>query len=376
MRQRRAKIYRKMLHQYQLQFGFREPYQLLIDDTFSLALSRYKISDPLHQFSNVLQTKKIKPLISQCCMAALYALGKEHQSTVDMAKQWERRMCNHREAIAPLECIKQCVGAENKHRYIVASEQAELRRDLRLAVPGVPMMHFTQAVMVLEPMSALTKSRIEDKEETKLSLPASEAALLSNQPKVDVHIIGGSESTSQQADDSANDQGEAGVSAATTEPESASARKRKRKAPNPLSMRKPKTPKLSMEQKLQREQEIKKQKQRLAARARQQASQRSSDNAAPSEGAKRKRKRSSKSSTVSPTTPSPHSAETKTESIATTNKTSANADATPTANTNANASTGTAPNSGVAKKRRRSKKSSSNAAAGPGTDAPAAVPTA
>ncbi|SPO28070.1 related to UTP23 - essential nucleolar protein that is a component of the SSU processome [Ustilago trichophora] len=271
MRQRRAKIYRKMLHQYQMQFGFREPYQLLLDDTFSLALSRYKISDPLNQFSNVLQSKKIKPLITQCCMAALYALGKEHQSTVDMAKAWERRMCNHREAIDPQECVKQCVGAENKHRYIVASEQGELRRDLRLGVAGLPMMHFTQAVMVLEPMSPLTKSKIEEKEETKLQLPASEAGLLKNQPSVEVDIIGGSGEGDADGADKVEGESAATVAAAK-EGEAEGGRRRKRKAPNPLSVRKAKNPRLTMEEKLKREQEFKKQKQRAAARARMEAS--------------------------------------------------------------------------------------------------------
>lgn len=287
MRQRRAKLYRKMLHAYQLQFGFREPYQLLIDDTFSLALSRYKISDPLNQFSNVLQSKKIKPLITQCCMQALYALGKQAQSTVDMAKQWERRMCNHRDAIDPQRCIKECVGDKNKHRYIVASEQGELRRDLRLGVAGLPMMHFTQAVMVLEPMSPLTKSKIEEKEEQKLSLPLSEAALLKSVPNVELDIVGAA------ANDAAEtDAVEAGQAEANQE---AGSRRRKRKAPNPLSVRKPKTPRLSMDDKLQREQELKKQKQRAAARARLQASSSNADNAqgATTPSARKKRRRSS-----------------------------------------------------------------------------------
>lgn len=268
-----------MLHAYSLQFGFREPYQLLIDDTFSLALSRYKISDPLNQFGNVLQSKKIKPLITQCCMQALYSLGKEAQSTVDMAKQWERRMCNHREAIDPQRCIKECVGETNKHRYIVASEQGELRRDLRLAVAGLPMMHFTQAVMVLEPMSGLTKSKIEEREEAKLSLPASEAGLLKNAPKVDVDIIGGGDA--EEGEKEAKDEG--------------SLRRRKRKAPNPLSVRKSKNPKLSMEEKLQREQELKKQKQRAAARARLEATKLNGDKgeAASADGARKKRRRPS-----------------------------------------------------------------------------------
>lgn len=370
MRQRRAKLYRKMLHQYYLQFGFREPYQLVIDDTFSLALSRYKISDPVHQFGNVLVSKKIKPLITQCSMQALYALGKQHQSTIDMAKQWERRMCNHREALPTAECIKQCVGPENKHRYIVASEQGELRRDLRLNVPGLPMMHFTQAVIVLEPMSALTRSKIEEKEETKLSLPASEAGLFKNQPKVDVDIVDG-EAEAKEAE-AEGETAEAGKQGEST-------RRRKRRAPNPLSMRKPKSPRLTMEEKLKREQELKKQKQRAAARARMEAGKLGSADstadgkagaAGGAEGARRKRKRSNKSSSTATSAHKVSQGEKK-------ENTQTLKSAKPKADANGAATAPTPTAEGAPPKKRRSRgKGNSSTIASPATLASVAVPAA
>lgn len=43
-------------------------------------------------------------------MEALYKLGREHQAITDMAKNFERRRCNHRTAIEEEECIKDVVG--------------------------------------------------------------------------------------------------------------------------------------------------------------------------------------------------------------------------------------------------------------------------
>lgn len=250
------------MHQYELQFGFRDPYQLLVDDQFALSLAKYKIVDTVHQFSNVLQSKKVKPLITQCCMVSLYNLGKEHQDAVDIAKQWERRMCNHREAIDPAACVKQCIGNYNKHRYILASDRGELRRDLRLSVAGLPMMHFAKAVMVMEPISPLTLAKMEANEERKLSLPASEASLLRNAPKVNVDIVG--DTANVTTSDVEDDDGQTSVA-----PSAPPLRKpRGAKAPNPLSVRKSKTPKLSKEEKLRKEQELKKLKQKAAAKAR------------------------------------------------------------------------------------------------------------
>ena len=48
--------------------------------------------------------------MTQCCIVELYKLGAEHQHTVDIAKRFERRKCNHREAIEGDECVKSVVG--------------------------------------------------------------------------------------------------------------------------------------------------------------------------------------------------------------------------------------------------------------------------
>lgn len=49
-------------------------------------------------------------VITQCCIEALYALGKEYQNVVNLAKKCERRRCNHRTAIEPQECLKDVIG--------------------------------------------------------------------------------------------------------------------------------------------------------------------------------------------------------------------------------------------------------------------------
>lgn len=90
--------------------------------------------DLIKQFSTVLQGN-VKPsessrmpaisfakrltsvfsVITQCCMHELYLQGKARQPAVDLAKTFERRKCNHREAIPGDECLSGVVGA---HRPI------------------------------------------------------------------------------------------------------------------------------------------------------------------------------------------------------------------------------------------------------------------
>ena len=49
-------------------------------------------------------------VITQCSVEALYKLGKDYQAITNLAKTFERRRCNHREAIEEHLCIKDVVG--------------------------------------------------------------------------------------------------------------------------------------------------------------------------------------------------------------------------------------------------------------------------
>lgn len=220
MRQKRAKVYRRLLHQYVLHYGFREPWQVLVDNSFAESLVRYKVDDPVKQLGNVLDGK-IKPMITQCCMQALYSAEKgsegsghaQARAVVALAKSWERRMCNHKEALAPGDCLASVIGAANKHRYVLAADNTKVRRALRSTVPGLPIVHYSASVLVLEPMSSVTEEDIAKRQSGSVSaVSAAEQAILRK-----------------------SEPGE--TQTQVTEPPP----KRKRaKGPNPLSVKKPK----------------------------------------------------------------------------------------------------------------------------------------
>ncbi|KAG2077117.1 Fcf1-domain-containing protein [Suillus decipiens] len=173
MRQKRAKTYRKLMHLYSMSFGFRQPYQILVDSELCQIAIDAKL-DLIKQFSTVLQGN-VKPMITQCCMHELYLQGKVRQPAVDLAKTFERRKCNHREAIPGDECLSSVVGDTNKHRYVVATQSQSLRNGLRI-IPAVPVVHINRAVMVLEPPSEATLEAKEMTEEQSLRPSATELA--------------------------------------------------------------------------------------------------------------------------------------------------------------------------------------------------------
>ncbi|KAK0208575.1 Fcf1-domain-containing protein [Desarmillaria ectypa] len=153
MRQKRSKTYRKLMALYSMTFGFRQPYQVLIDSEMCKLAVDTNI-ELVKQIGTVLHGE-IKPMITQCCIHELYLQGKSRQNAVDIAKTFERRKCNHREPIPGDDCLKSVVGDTNKHRYVIVSQSQPLRSKLR-SIPAVPLVHINRSVMVFEPPSDTT----------------------------------------------------------------------------------------------------------------------------------------------------------------------------------------------------------------------------
>ncbi|CAE6458009.1 unnamed protein product [Rhizoctonia solani] len=112
-------------------------------------------------------------------MVELYKLGPSAQHIVDLAKLFERRKCNHREAIENEPCIESVIGETNKHRYVVASQSTDLRTKLR-KIPAVPLVHINRTVMVLEPRSEATIRAKDRSESTSMGVTESEAKILTS----------------------------------------------------------------------------------------------------------------------------------------------------------------------------------------------------
>jgi U3 small nucleolar RNA-associated protein 23 len=162
MRQKRAKAYKKYMAMYRTAFQFREPFQLLgllccffnlfagliylystVDSEICITANGLDMDLQRH-FQIVLQGDvKISAyvahdlqkgwlnistsVITQCCIEELYRMGPEHQSSVNMAKTFERRKCNHREPIEGLECLKSVVGQSPLTLLVSARSQCGRR---------------------------------------------------------------------------------------------------------------------------------------------------------------------------------------------------------------------------------------------------------
>ncbi|TPX11429.1 uncharacterized protein E0L32_007848 [Thyridium curvatum] len=176
MRGKRSKQYRRLLKTLEIRFGFREPYQVLVDSDMVRDTARFKM-DLVPALERTLHGQ-VKPMITQCSMRHLYAAGREDRSleaVIDRAKTFERRRCGHRpedfpEPLPELECLRSVVdgkkSGENRHRYVVASQDVEVRRALR-GVKACPLIYVSRSVMIMEPLSEGTVRAGEREERAK-----------------------------------------------------------------------------------------------------------------------------------------------------------------------------------------------------------------
>ncbi|CAG9938161.1 unnamed protein product [Clonostachys rosea f. rosea IK726] len=161
MRGKRSKQYRKLMEQFSMAFGFREPYQVLVDAEMVKDSCRFKMD--LNPALERTVHGKVKGMITQCEIRKLYSQKNEPggNEAIELAKTLERRRCGHHpdqypEPLSTQECIMSVIdpkdSGKNKHRYVVASQDVEVRRKLR-TVRGVPLIYIKRSVMILEPMA-------------------------------------------------------------------------------------------------------------------------------------------------------------------------------------------------------------------------------
>jgi U3 small nucleolar RNA-associated protein 23 len=170
---RTKKTYKKLMHQYALNFQFREPYQCLVDAAIVQDAARLPW-DLIDGLKNTLHARqRVKPMITQCAMRHLYET--DNQQLISYVKaNFEKRRCGHHELEKPLstlECFQSVVdpksSGHNKNCYIICSQDPKVRAKMR-GVRGVPQIYIERSVMIMEPMADISRAEQEGLERGKL----------------------------------------------------------------------------------------------------------------------------------------------------------------------------------------------------------------
>lgn len=179
MRHKRQKAYKKLLGFYALHFHFRSPLQILLTPAF--IQSAHHAGYDLGSLLQKTVQDEVRILVSQCSMQEIY--DSKDQGLIAEAKRWERRRCGHvpPDTKSTEECTLELLGSKNKFRYLLGSNDDQLRAKAR-AIPGVPILHFNRGVLVFENVSGSTKDAVEQTEREKLH-PGDQQELQADRPR-------------------------------------------------------------------------------------------------------------------------------------------------------------------------------------------------
>ncbi|KCZ81383.1 hypothetical protein H312_01265 [Anncaliia algerae PRA339] len=116
---KKSKQLKKYFISLQKSFGFRSPYQLLVDSTFLSELNIYK-----HRLSNFISLFKSEPkiFISKCSYR-IYSRNFKYKD--DFRKHCEIRRCQH-DKLSEEDCISNLIKVNNKYHYLLCTQNNAL----------------------------------------------------------------------------------------------------------------------------------------------------------------------------------------------------------------------------------------------------------
>jgi len=153
MRVKRLKHVKKLLAYYKTNYGFREPYQLLVDLTFCQFALMYKINikDQIPKYID----GESQLFTTSCILEEGKLLGPQLHGAVLVCQQFKLRKCGHANPVPAQDCIKSMIGKSNDNHFFVASQDYEMRKELG-RIPGVPLLHIHYNSLVLQKPSTST----------------------------------------------------------------------------------------------------------------------------------------------------------------------------------------------------------------------------
>ncbi|XP_045130019.1 rRNA-processing protein UTP23 homolog [Portunus trituberculatus] len=152
MKIRRQKKSQKILAFFQSNFALQAPYTVLLDATFCRAALEGKvlIKEQIPKYLGA-QTKIVT---TQCIILEVEKLSKissKLYGTWIVVKQFPVHKCGHEGDPVPASfCAKSLLGKNNPGKYIMASQDPELRSHVHQEVVGTPILYLHQSAPTLE----------------------------------------------------------------------------------------------------------------------------------------------------------------------------------------------------------------------------------
>ena len=158
MKLKRYKKAERYMSLYKNHFGFREPYQVLLDGTFCQVALAHKVNiqDQLPRYLS----GECKLLTTACVVEETKRLGKPLHGAYLVVSQFPVHNCGHEKPISASKCLYSFISeTKNSDHYLLASQDHTLRS--RLAKEIVcPLVKLANNALVMEKPTPKVKDKV------------------------------------------------------------------------------------------------------------------------------------------------------------------------------------------------------------------------
>lgn len=156
MKVKRQKHVRKILTFYRSYFGYRSPFQVLVDGTFCRAALNCKvnISEQLPKYLDA----EVQLCTTRCVLAECEALGSLLYGPLKILQQYTIVPCKHKRPVLPFNCLRKMAVAtkKGKEKYFIATQDENLTERIR-HLPGVALLYIAFNAINLEAPSECSR---------------------------------------------------------------------------------------------------------------------------------------------------------------------------------------------------------------------------
>ncbi|XP_025414556.1 rRNA-processing protein UTP23 homolog [Sipha flava] len=178
MRLKRHQKAERNINFYCINFGFRKPFQVLVDGTFCMASAqnRVQLRDNIPKYLG----GEVKFLTTQCVVLETEALGAAVRPAMHIVKNFGIHKCGHeKKPISGANCLISMTKDNMKTRYIIASQDKSLQNIL-YNIPAIPVMYFNGLNVLLKAPSPTSIELAHKKRQSRFSLTEYETNTLTN----------------------------------------------------------------------------------------------------------------------------------------------------------------------------------------------------
>ncbi|XP_076060640.1 rRNA-processing protein UTP23 homolog [Oratosquilla oratoria] len=165
MKLKRQKKAQRILGFFQHNFGLKPPYNILLDGTFcSAALeAKVNIKEQVPKYIGA----QVFLVTTQCVIIEVEQLSKMCPQLYGawlVVKQFAVHKCGHEgRPMAASSCIKGLIKKKNLNKYIIATQDADLRQHIHEKVIATPILYLHHSAPTLEKPSARCEETAKDK---------------------------------------------------------------------------------------------------------------------------------------------------------------------------------------------------------------------